>query len=83
MKFGDLWNYLSADEPGNQARPQTLEQLLLLLTRESARKVVHLANYATASVVKVPRYILSLEFISNIFTYIKYYNLDQWLPALD
>ncbi|KAJ6642306.1 Lipid storage droplets surface-binding protein 1 [Pseudolycoriella hygida] len=40
-----LWNYLSEDEPENQARPQTLEQLIVLLTRESARKLVHVTNF--------------------------------------
>lgn len=45
IELRKLWNYLSADEPENQARPQTLEHLILLLTRESARKMVHVTNY--------------------------------------
>lgn len=45
-----LWNYLSQDEPENQARPQTLEQLILLLTRESARKMVHVTNFLFRSI---------------------------------
>lgn len=55
-KAGELWSYLSKDEPDNQARPNTLEQLIVLLTRESARKAVHLTNYALSSVKQIPRY---------------------------
>lgn len=55
QKARELWAYLSADEPENQARPQTLEQLLVLLTRESARRVVHLLNYTTAVAASIPR----------------------------
>jgi perilipin-2 len=54
-KAKDLWKLLSVDEPENQARPQTLEQLIVLLTRESARRVVHLVNFTCNSVSKVPR----------------------------
>lgn len=48
-----LWNYLSADEPENQARPQTLEQLIVLLTREMARKMVHVTNFLFRSIGNV------------------------------
>lgn len=48
-----LWNYLSADEPENQARPQTLEQLIVLLTRETARKMVHVTNFLFRSIGNV------------------------------
>lgn len=51
----ELWKHLSADEPENQARPQTLEHLFVLLTRESTRKVVHLVNYLTNAVIKIPK----------------------------
>ncbi|XP_068156442.1 lipid storage droplets surface-binding protein 1 [Drosophila tropicalis] len=51
----ELWEYLSADEPENQARPVTLEQLLVLLTRESARKVVHFANFSASVAANLPR----------------------------
>ncbi|GAB1862272.1 Lipid storage droplets surface-binding protein 1 [Camponotus japonicus] len=50
-----LWATLSLPEPENQARPATLEQLLVLLTRESSRRIVHLVNGTTALAVKVPR----------------------------
>lgn len=56
-KAKELWEFLSGPEPENQARPQTLEQLIVLLTRESARRVVHLINYTATAVAQVPRYI--------------------------
>ncbi|BFF91509.1 lipid storage droplets surface-binding protein 1 [Drosophila madeirensis] len=51
----ELWAYLSADEPENQARPATLEQLIVLLTRESARRVVHLVNFSATVASNIPR----------------------------
>ncbi|XP_065157054.1 lipid storage droplets surface-binding protein 1-like, partial [Atheta coriaria] len=42
QKGRELWATLSKDEPENQARPENLEQLIVLLTRETARRVVHL-----------------------------------------
>lgn len=59
QKGVELWKYLSADEPENQARPQTLEQVMVLLTRESVRKMVHLINFAAGSVTKVPNMVRS------------------------
>ncbi|CAH0723995.1 unnamed protein product, partial [Brenthis ino] len=44
-KAKELYASLSQPEPENQARPATLEELLVLLSRESARKIVHLINY--------------------------------------
>lgn len=51
----ELWKFLSGPEPENQARPETLEQLIVLLTRESARRIVHLINYSAAALAKLPR----------------------------
>lgn len=51
----ELWQYLSADEPDNQARPQSLEQLIVLVVREFARKVVHLTNYVVRRTAEIPR----------------------------
>lgn len=51
QKGKELWAALSKDEPENQASPENLEQLIVLLTRESARRMVHLVNF-TASVAK-------------------------------
>ncbi|XP_073952675.1 lipid storage droplet-1 isoform X2 [Choristoneura fumiferana] len=44
-KAKELYASLSQPEPENQARPETLEELVVLLARETARKVVHLVNY--------------------------------------
>lgn len=46
-KASEQWQLLSKDEPENQARPQNVEELIVLVTRESARKFVHLINYTT------------------------------------
>lgn len=55
QKGVELWQYLSADEPENQARPKTLEQLAVLLARESVRKMVHVINFTASTVTKVPQ----------------------------
>lgn len=55
QKARELWDYLSKDEPDNQARPHTLEQFALMLARESARKVVHLTNFTAELVLRIPR----------------------------
>jgi len=52
----DLWNYLSQDEPENQEPPQTLEELIVMLTREGARRFVHIANFITYNTVRIPQY---------------------------
>lgn len=54
-KCKELWASLSLPEPENQARPATLEQLLVLLTRESARRIVHVVNGTAALASKAPR----------------------------
>uniref|UniRef100_A0A8D8I8R6 Lipid storage droplets surface-binding protein 1 n=3 Tax=Culex pipiens TaxID=7175 RepID=A0A8D8I8R6_CULPI len=55
QKTVELWQYLSADEPENQARPNTFEQLAVLLARESVRKVVHMINFTASTVTKIPQ----------------------------
>ncbi|XP_076682442.1 lipid storage droplet-1 isoform X2 [Andrena cerasifolii] len=55
QKAKELWATLSLPEPENQARPASLEQLLVLLTRESARRVVHLMNGTSTLAAKTPR----------------------------
>ncbi|KAI4459708.1 perilipin [Holotrichia oblita] len=55
QKGKELWASLSQDEPENQARPENLEQLLVLLARESARRVVHLVNFTADAFGKLPR----------------------------
>ncbi|XP_061385362.1 lipid storage droplets surface-binding protein 1 isoform X4 [Danaus plexippus] len=51
-KAKQLYSKLSQPEPENQSRPDTLEQLLVLLARESARKLVHLVNYTQGDLPK-------------------------------
>ncbi|XP_053945205.1 lipid storage droplets surface-binding protein 1 [Anastrepha ludens] len=55
QKAKDLWDYLSEDEPENQARPISLEQLIVLLTRESARRLVHLVNFSAHIAANIPK----------------------------
>lgn len=54
QKTQELWAYLSEDEPGNQARPETMEQLIVLLTRETTRRMVHFINYTRNAVTRFP-----------------------------
>lgn len=54
QKTQELWTYLSEPEPGNQARPETLEQLVVLLTRETARRIVHFINFTRNAVTQFP-----------------------------
>ncbi|KAL0881380.1 hypothetical protein ABMA27_001254 [Loxostege sticticalis] len=44
-KAKELFESLSQPEPENQARPATVEEMLVLLSRETARKMVHLVKY--------------------------------------
>jgi hypothetical protein len=53
-KIVALWIQLSEDEPENQKRPANLEELTVMVTRELARRVVHLANYLRAGVATLP-----------------------------
>ncbi|XP_014206526.1 lipid storage droplets surface-binding protein 1 [Copidosoma floridanum] len=55
QKAKELWASLSLPEPGNQARPTNLEQLLVLFTRETARRLVHLINGTTNLATRAPR----------------------------
>lgn len=54
-KAKELWAYLSKDEPENQARPQTIEEVLVLVSRESARRFVHLVNLTGNTASKLPK----------------------------
>ncbi|KOC60589.1 Lipid storage droplets surface-binding protein 1 [Habropoda laboriosa] len=55
QKAKELWATLSLPEPENQARPASLEQLFVLLTRECARRIVHLVNGTAELATKAPR----------------------------
>lgn len=52
QKAKELYTSLSAPEPENQARPNTVEELVVLLAREAARRVVHLINYTHTDLPK-------------------------------
>lgn len=54
-KGRELWHYLSQDEPENQAGPQHLEELVVMLTRETARRMVHFINFTVKHVTRLPR----------------------------
>ncbi|XKL62064.1 hypothetical protein PGB90_001897 [Kerria lacca] len=56
QKMKDLWSYLSEDEPENQEPPQNLEQLLVMITREGARRFVHVTNFSATTIAKIPSY---------------------------
>lgn len=55
QKAKELWASLSLPEPENQARPTNLEQLLVLCTRETARRIVHLVNGTANLASRAPR----------------------------
>jgi perilipin-2 len=67
-KSSELWAYFSKNEPENQKRPGTMEELFVLLVRETARKVVHLVNFTTRHAAKIPRQIRSSarEFLHHV-----------------
>ncbi|KAF5276237.1 hypothetical protein FQR65_LT04042 [Abscondita terminalis] len=54
QKGQEMWENLSKDEPENQTRPQNLEEVIVLLTRESARRVVHFVNFTRGVVKQFP-----------------------------
>lgn len=54
-KVAVLWAELSKDEPENQQRPANLEQLTVMVTRELARRVVHLVNYSREGITMLPQ----------------------------
>jgi len=78
QKARELWAYLSKDEPENQARPQTIEELIILMTRESARRMVHLINYSGVTATKVPNTVRDLlhQFVYASDSLIRYAHLD-------
>lgn len=84
VKAKELWASLSKDEPGNQARPQNLEQLIVLLTRETARRIVHLINHTSTHVSNLPQTItrttrgVSKQFLNIANALVKVILLDNY-----
>ncbi|KAJ9578809.1 hypothetical protein L9F63_004959 [Diploptera punctata] len=54
-KAAELWSELSKDEPENQKRPENLEELTIMVTRELARRVVHLVNFSKVGISTLPQ----------------------------
>ena len=73
-KFNELWAYFSKNEPENQKRPETLEELFVLLVRESARKMVHLVNFTTRHASRIPRKIKNSarDFLNHMLYFTDY-----------
>ncbi|KAL0831790.1 hypothetical protein ABMA28_001328 [Loxostege sticticalis] len=59
-KAKELFESLSQPEPENQARPATVEEMLVLLSRETARKMVHLVKYTHTDLPRNVRQGLSI-----------------------
>lgn len=56
QKGKELWAELSKDEPENQARPNNVEELFVMVVRESSRRFVHLVNYTSGLLSQVPSF---------------------------
>ncbi|KAF5278617.1 hypothetical protein FQA39_LY00659 [Lamprigera yunnana] len=78
-KGQELWTALSKNEPENQAAPQNLEEVLILLTRESARRIVHFVNFSSVMVKQLPDQMqgLALKCISLIQDFVKNGHLEN------
>lgn len=62
-KMKAIWKHLSEDEPENQKPPENIEQLIEMLSREGARRFVHVTNFLAKNVSMGPTY------LGNAFTY--------------
>lgn len=61
-----LWAHLSEDEPENQIPPANLEQLIAMITRETARRFVHLTNFSVTTAYKLPGFTAqAIHFITH------------------
>jgi len=58
-----IWKHLSEDEPENQKPPENIEQLIEMLSREGARRFVHVTNFAAKNISMGPAY------LGHAFTY--------------
>lgn len=55
-KMQAIWKHLSEDEPENQKPPENIEQLIEMLSREGARRFVHVTNFVVKSIYMMPTY---------------------------
>lgn len=53
-KMKAIWKHLSEDEPENQKPPENIEQLIEMLSREGARRFVHVTNFVARNVYLAP-----------------------------
>lgn len=59
-----IWKHLSEDEPENQKPPENIEQLIEMLSREGARRFVHVTNFIVKNIYMTPKH------VGHAFTYI-------------
>lgn len=55
-KMKAIWVHLSKDEPENQKPPENIEELIEMLSREGARRFVHVTNFVVKNIYKAPEY---------------------------
>lgn len=55
-KMKAIWKHLSEDEPENQMPPKNVEQLIEMLSREGARRFVHVTNFIAENIYMAPTY---------------------------
>lgn len=53
-KMKAIWKHLSEDEPENQKPPENIEQLIEMLSREGARRFVHVTNFVVEKIYTTP-----------------------------
>jgi len=56
-KMKAIWKHLSEDEPENQKPPENIEQLIEMLSREGARRFVHVTNFLAKNISMGPTYL--------------------------
>lgn len=65
-KMKAIWLHLSEDEPENQKPPENIEQLIEMLTRESARRFVHVTNFVAKGIYTAPAHAkLALTYVAH------------------
>jgi len=55
-KMKAIWIHLSKDEPENQKPPENLDELIEMLFREGARRLVHVTNFVVKNIYKAPEH---------------------------
>lgn len=87
-KMKAIWKHLSEDEPENQKPPENIEQLIEMLSREGARRFVHLTNFVAENIYLTPTHarhafaIAAHEFAVLADKFIKYAHLENATGAV-